>query len=216
VAKLLVSVRTAIEAQAALAGGAAIIDVKEPLRGPLGRADVEVWHQVRSAVDTRIPVSVALGELNEWFLPAAAVRTASDGAGISYFKLGLANSEPAWRARFRTVRDQIFAIGSPSPTWVAVVYADWQGARAPAPRDVIDEALEIDECSGVLVDSWDKSAPSPLDAGWKPLSDRVKSSGRFLALAESTLTRSNDSLRWSQTSSPCAAPRARAVIGWAP
>ena len=37
--RLLVSVRSAAEAEAALAGGAAVIDVKEPTRGALGRAD---------------------------------------------------------------------------------------------------------------------------------------------------------------------------------
>ena len=38
-ARLLVSVRSPVEAQAAVAGGAGIIDVKEPSRGSLGRAD---------------------------------------------------------------------------------------------------------------------------------------------------------------------------------
>ena len=37
--RLLVSVRSAAEAEAALLGGADVIDVKEPDRGPLGRAD---------------------------------------------------------------------------------------------------------------------------------------------------------------------------------
>ena len=37
--RLLVSVRDAVEAEAALAGGAHLIDVKEPARGALGRAD---------------------------------------------------------------------------------------------------------------------------------------------------------------------------------
>ena len=36
---LLVSVRDAAEAGNAVAGGAALIDVKEPARGALGRAD---------------------------------------------------------------------------------------------------------------------------------------------------------------------------------
>ena len=37
--RLLVSVRNGQEAEAALAGGAHVIDVKEPARGSLGRAD---------------------------------------------------------------------------------------------------------------------------------------------------------------------------------
>ncbi len=42
VPSLLVSVRSGAEASTALAGGAAIIDVKEPLHGPLGRAPIAV------------------------------------------------------------------------------------------------------------------------------------------------------------------------------
>ena len=42
-AKLLVSVRSAAEAAAALEGGAHVIDVKEPLNGALG--NVELWRE---------------------------------------------------------------------------------------------------------------------------------------------------------------------------
>jgi uncharacterized protein (UPF0264 family) len=60
---LLVSVRSAAEAAAALAGGAGLIDVKEPARGALGRADAAVIAAVVRAVGGRRPVSAALGEL---------------------------------------------------------------------------------------------------------------------------------------------------------
>jgi len=40
--RLLVSVRDASEARAALAGGAGIIDAKEPLNGPLGAVSSDV------------------------------------------------------------------------------------------------------------------------------------------------------------------------------
>jgi uncharacterized protein (UPF0264 family) len=62
---LLVSVRSAAEAEAALAGGAGLIDVKEPARGALGRADAAVIAAVVRAVGGRRPVSAALGELAE-------------------------------------------------------------------------------------------------------------------------------------------------------
>ena len=60
---LLVSVRSAAEACAALAGGAALIDVKEPAHGPLGRASDDVIRAVMDAVGGRCAVSAALGEL---------------------------------------------------------------------------------------------------------------------------------------------------------
>ena len=47
--RLLISVRDAAEARSAIAGGTDVIDVKEPSRGPLGRADDRV---VREVVDT--------------------------------------------------------------------------------------------------------------------------------------------------------------------
>ncbi|HEV3164614.1 MAG TPA: (5-formylfuran-3-yl)methyl phosphate synthase, partial [Isosphaeraceae bacterium] len=65
-AGLLVSVRSVEEAQRALAGGAAVIDIKEPARGPLGQADPEIWQAVREAVPPHLPVSAALGELIDW------------------------------------------------------------------------------------------------------------------------------------------------------
>ena len=61
--RLLVSVRSAAEAEAALRGGADVIDVKEPGRGPLGRADDAVIADVVRLVAGRRPVSAALGEL---------------------------------------------------------------------------------------------------------------------------------------------------------
>ena len=182
-AKLLVSVRSAIEARAAVAGGAAIIDVKEPSHGPLGRADAGVWRQVRFAVDEHVPVSVALGELNEWLGPGAPALIPWAGAGTAYVKLGLSDSRPNWQERWRVLRNQLAAACSSAPAWVAVVYADWQKARAPHPDDVIREAIGVDECHGVLFDTWDKSGPSPLDASWKQMTDRVREGGRFLALA---------------------------------
>jgi uncharacterized protein (UPF0264 family) len=186
-AKLLVSVRSAVEARAAVAGGAAIIDVKEPLHGPLGRAEAEVAHQVRCVVDERVLVSVALGELNNWCHPRSLELGRWAGIGVAYVKLGLSCAQSGWRDQWRTIRQQLAAIssqtGSASPGWVAVVYADWELARAPQPDDVILETLEADECCGVLIDTWEKTKPSPLDPSWKPLADSIRETGRFLALA---------------------------------
>ncbi len=105
------------------------------------------------------------------------------GAGIAYVKLGLSDATPGWQERWRLLRNQLAAMCSKPPAWVAVVYADWQKARAPHPDEVICEAIGVDECHGVLFDTWDKSRPSPLDASWKPKTDRVRQRGRFLALA---------------------------------
>ena len=60
---LLVSVRDADEAELAVTAGAAIIDVKEPTHGSLGRADVAVAAAVIAQVAGRAPVTLAGGEL---------------------------------------------------------------------------------------------------------------------------------------------------------
>src|SRR5204863_2047675 len=88
---LLVSVRSAAEAELALAGGADIIDVKEPRRGALGPADPIVWKEILERVAGRVPVSAALGELH-----SDAIRGyASGAAGFAYAKIGLSD----WRRR---------------------------------------------------------------------------------------------------------------------
>ena len=101
VAKLLVSVRSKVEALAALAGGAAIIDVKEPLNGPLGRAHFAVWHEVRERRPPPSPVSVALGELNDWpGIDAVEVpRGDLDGPGL--LQARPSHAPPDWIDRWR-------------------------------------------------------------------------------------------------------------------
>jgi len=84
--QLLVSVRSADEARAALAGGADLIDVKEPSRGPLGAADSEVIGDVLRAVDGRVPVSAALGEFVAW-------RDRPVPRGLHYAKWGMAGQK---------------------------------------------------------------------------------------------------------------------------
>jgi uncharacterized protein (UPF0264 family) len=174
-AGLLVSVRSAEEARAAVEGGASVVDVKEPDRGPLGRASATTWRQVREVVPETIPVSVALGELCDWSGLSEPL------AGISFRKIGLAGGVVNWRSRWAEVR----RLEGAGPRWVAVAYADWRVAGAPDPAAVLDAAIEADDCSGVLVDTWDKSSASPLDATpqWSAWVDRAQRSGRSVALA---------------------------------
>ncbi|CAN5911134.1 (5-formylfuran-3-yl)methyl phosphate synthase [soil metagenome] len=180
---LLVSVRSASEALAALTGGATVIDVKEPDRGPLGRADEEVWRAVREVVPTEVPLSVALGELGHWRDRGQdrglSIPPAPDFSGIAYRKLGLASAGRRWVEHWRQLRDA----WGPGPSWVAVAYADWEIAGAPDPEDVGALALEIPECAGVLVDTWDKSRPGPLDRTWASWIAGLQERGRFVALA---------------------------------
>ena len=104
---LLVSVRSADEARVALAGGADLIDVKEP-RGSLGRADVDVIESVITEVGGRVPISAALGEWTSW-------TTAAIPPGLTYVKWGLSGQFESRRAG----RRRRFAMRStpPCPSW---------------------------------------------------------------------------------------------------
>jgi uncharacterized protein (UPF0264 family) len=181
VAQLLVSVRSAEEALLALRGGASIIDVKEPDQGALGRASCAVWRDVVAAVAAEASVSVALGELEEWLAGSPPNLSEYPWAGISFRKLGLAGARTDWKRSWRGLRT---ALDEPcSPSWIAVIYADWQAARSPRPAEVVAEAMASAAIIGVLIDTWDKSQPAALDPSSSEWIERLKSEGKLLALA---------------------------------
>jgi uncharacterized protein (UPF0264 family) len=183
---LLVSVRSAAEARTALAGGAALIDIKEPARGALGRADAAVIHEVVAAVAGRRPVSAALGE----WLEGTGVFPAT--ADLTYVKWGLAGC--ARQADWRHGLDR--ALGRPSlPRLVLTAYADWQCARAPSVEEVFTLARAHPD-TVLLVDTYCKDAavvgkPRPTLLDWLPtpwigdLCARCRAIGVKIALAGS-------------------------------
>lgn len=176
---LLVSVRSPAEARDAVAGGAAIVDVKEPRRGPLGRADARVWTDVRWTVPPEIPISVALGELSEFSEASPRRISVDDLEGIAYCKVGMAGAHDDWPERWEHLRA---ALG-PGPSWVAVIYSDWVEASAPSPDTLLKVALAVPACSGVLIDTWGKARSSPLDESWIRVVERIRESRRFVTLA---------------------------------
>lgn len=131
--QLLVSVRNVSEAAMALAGGAAIIDVKEPAQGSLGRADNCVIVDVLRSVADRRPVSAALGELQE-------CQGVNVPPGLSFAKWGLSGcgQDREWRHRLLDAARML----PPSCEPVAVAYADWERAKAPPPDEVVAFAIE--------------------------------------------------------------------------
>src|SRR4051812_31622535 len=88
---LLVSVRSAAEALSSLAGGADVIDVKEPKYGSLGAADHETIAAIVRVVGGRVPVSAAMGELVDIMHSQDGHGTKPLSAGVSLFKIGLAS-----------------------------------------------------------------------------------------------------------------------------
>jgi uncharacterized protein (UPF0264 family) len=181
---LLVSVRSTAEASAALAGGADLIDVKEPSRGSLGRADDQVIAAVVREVAGRRPVSAAVGDVCDLTGPYS-------NAGVSYWKLGLGGCarqpERFWKAIVRN------GSGSASKTPVfhnmaLVAYADWQRADAPPPAMVLALA-RAQHCGGIVVDTFRKDGSGLLHWLTLPeltrLCDHCRADGMHVALAGS-------------------------------
>ena len=197
-----------------MAGGASIIDVKEPSRGALGRSDACVWEAVRVAVPRSMPLSVALGELNEWLGSAPPQIHASAWAGIDFCKLGLAVPPADWRQHWGEVRNELQSRATPFPAWVAVVYLDWKAARAPHPDAIIDAAAELPEIRAVLFDTWRKSSGALLDRRWKPLVERAQNQGDSSHLPARWIPqRLHDGKPGGPTSTPSEArPVPRAIV----
>jgi len=165
---LLVSVRTLEEARAARRGGCDLLDVKEPRRGPLGRADFSVIAEIASYArqgtepHRPLPCSAALGELQEW---QDACARAALPVGVTHAKFGPANlgSRSRWTDAWRTARDRFSLDPSRKICWVAVAYADWESAGTIAPRQILECAVESG-CGVLLVDTCHKDSRGLLDS----------------------------------------------------
>ena len=154
---LLVSVRSAAEVAAALEGGADLIDVKEPAKGPLAPAEAEVVAAVLDAVDGRVSVSAALGE---WTPNAITEAHWHLELPLQYVKWGLAGYTPApgWGEDLLDTRREL-PIGT---EMVAVAYADWERAKSVPPAEVAKFAKRF-RFKAFLLDTWGKDGKTLLD-----------------------------------------------------
>ncbi len=159
--RLLVSIRSAAEVDAALAGGADIIDVKEPARGALGAAGVEVVEAVTARVNPGVPLSVALGDPPTVPDVVAAVLglmpPRRDGEIV--LKLGF-----AWVATDERAAELLAAaVAAARPAAVvAVAYADWSRAGSPPPVSLIRAAARAG-AAGLLLDTFSKDGHGLFD-----------------------------------------------------
>ena len=179
--RLLVSVRNVFEARAALAGGADIIDAKEPRNGPLGVVSSDELLRITAAVGSAAPVSAALGDLCEGNVPDRA--TVARMAGVAFVKAGFAGM----RGRQRLEQDVLRLARAAHPSAVVLVaYADFDIADAPPPAEILGLAAHV-KAAGILLDTYGKDG-----AGLTSLMhactlttfvSRAKVAGSFVALA---------------------------------
>jgi uncharacterized protein (UPF0264 family) len=179
--RLLVSVRDGDEAAAALAGGADIIDAKEPAAGALGAVSLDTLSGIARIVAARRPLTAALGDGEDEGQVEALARTFV-ARGAHLVKLGLARCDgPRARAMLEAA-----ARGAGAARVVAVAYADHVYAQAPAPADVLRLAAAA-RLAGILIDTADKQGPGlcalegrSTIAGWVV---EAKRAGLLVALA---------------------------------
>ncbi|TWT48494.1 (5-formylfuran-3-yl)methyl phosphate synthase [Botrimarina hoheduenensis] len=152
---LLVSVRSAAEAAAALAGGSDVIDVKEPSAGPLGAPSAQTVCAISKRIGNRLPLTAAGGELVDAVSPPefrepdlAAAR------GVAIVKFGLARAAKTdWRSQYA----RLMAVASAHrPLPVLAAYADHQAANAPPPAEALSATAQAGS-SWLVLDTWDKS-----------------------------------------------------------
>lgn len=123
--QLLVSVFALEEVAAALAGGADIVDVKNPAEGALGAPTPELLRAVRSRVAPPVRLSAALGDAPN--LPGTMALAAAGAAacGADYLKIGLLGaSRPQDALALLVAVRRAAAELNPQARLMAVAYAD--------------------------------------------------------------------------------------------
>jgi uncharacterized protein (UPF0264 family) len=153
--QLLVSVKSVEEAIAALAGGADLIDAKDPAAGALGAVSLDVLRDIHSTVAGLRPVSAALGDaIDEVSIEQSARAYAL--AGASLVKIGFAGVSGL--VRLSALIDAARRGAAAHAGIIAVAYADADRAASPDPRLIVEAAAHAG-AAGVLLDTADKHGP---------------------------------------------------------
>ena len=138
-------------------GGADLIDVKEPAKGPLGagRGGSRRGRDCRGQRPE--PVSAALGE---WSPNAITEAHWHLELKLNYVKWGLAgySPRPGWGEDLLDTRREL-PVGM---EMVAVAYADWERAKSVPPAELVRFAKRF-RFKAFLLDTWGKDGKTLLD-----------------------------------------------------
>lgn len=184
--QLLVSVRSAEEAETALAGGADIVDAKEPRHGSLGPVAPEVLAGILHRLPSSKPVSIALGDgatIDDVLARISSIPESSQR--ITYLKLGFAGV-PDSRRVGRLLNAARTASPASSTRIVAVGYADAELAGSVPPQAICRAAVRAG-IAGILFDTYTKGGGNLLTwmepAVLTDLLALVREGGLFAAVA---------------------------------
>ncbi|HIH70379.1 (5-formylfuran-3-yl)methyl phosphate synthase [Methermicoccus shengliensis] len=161
--RLLVSPINSREAVEALAGGADIIDVKNPREGSLGASFPWMIRSVCRVVDGRVPVSATIGDFE--FKPGTASLAALGAAvsGAHYIKVGLFGTKTAEEALelldgvCKTIREH-----DAEKQVVAAGYADFSRTGSVDPMELPEVGAAAD-ADVVMVDTGIKDGRSSFE-----------------------------------------------------
>lgn len=149
--RLLVSLVHPVEVDAALSGGADILDVKDPATGTAAPPDLEVLRAICSAVDSRRPVSVALGESTaprERLLERAR---AFGSCGVDFVKIALSGRRDDDLDCLDDIV-QTLAATDPAIRVVGLAYADLERANGVTPA-LLPEVAATAGAYAVMLDT---------------------------------------------------------------
>ena len=158
--KLLVSVRTLKEAREASAGGAHIVDVKNPSEGALGASTPNLVSEIRSALKD-VKLSATLGDLPNLPGTASFAAFGAATAGADYVKAGLYGCSNM-RDAVRLSRKVVEACRGTGAKVVLAAYADYKRFKGLNPL-LLPEVASTCDADGVLVDVHRKDGSSVFD-----------------------------------------------------
>jgi uncharacterized protein (UPF0264 family) len=154
--RLLVSVATAEEASAALAGGADVIDAKDALAGALGPVTPDRLQAIHAAVGGARPVTAALGDAEDETAIERLARVYA-GAGAVMVKAGFRGI--ACDARIASlIAAALRGARTEGARLVAVAYADAARASTRPVAALVDLAAR-GGADGLLIDTAVKDGP---------------------------------------------------------
>ena len=183
--QLLISVISADEARDAVAGGADILDVKNPAEGSLGAHFPRVIQQIRASAPRPLKVSVAIGDMPN--LPGTASLAALGAAscGADYVKVGLWGPRTEAEAAF-LLQEVQQAVSSFPIAVIAALYADAHRAGTLDPQ-LLPHIARAAGVAGCMLDTaikdgrhlFDFLSPETLQA----LAAQAHAAGLLFALA---------------------------------
>jgi len=161
--KLLISPQNSKEAIEAIAGGADIIDVKNPKEGPLGANFPWVIKEIKQFIPDSVELSCTLGEAPN--LPGSMSLAAYGAAslGVNYVKVGLSGVQMVQKAvNLLEAVVQATKMCSSKSKVVAAGYGDYLRANSIEPQLVVQAAF-VAKADLVMLDTAVKDGKNLFD-----------------------------------------------------